>query len=202
MSSIFEPIFPYYPYRSDDFGNISNEKVEPLNIHPLLNRCQMEEAKNAIYDHYGDSSLETAEKLILIIDELIWLNSRPLSKQHEDLNYTLEAALQLADRICRICHNKVDMLPAIKAINKVANAFANKNNYCKAVEALQKLNPIDAQDSMRLMLGEWKNYIENTCPYSARAEQNALYMLGVKDYQVYWFGITYVLNNSEEVQIK
>lgn len=128
----------------DTFPNPTGTSTQ-YDIDNALMDLQLEKAKNAIYNCYGIWNLDTQINLFNLIQKIVDLNAKELSSEHNKLNYTLDAAYLLAERIYIIATNRSD--PKFKfiakdALNLVLEAYQKKEDNSNSPKIKRKLRTI------------------------------------------------------------
>lgn len=176
------PLYPGLQYDSNGQYVPTNTTAEQINS--ALDQNRLEDAKMAVYNLHGKTSLQTAKGLQDIIAKLAQLNKEDLSSQHENLGYTLDAAYSLGCRIYTIAINNNRqrweiMCIAKQALYLVAQAYIEKRDYCRAIDALSRLDKNDKGPLQDAVLNKWDKYIKENCPPDKRERQRELYNMRV-----------------------
>ncbi len=120
-------------------------QIKPEQIEVALQDLRLEDAKNYIYNLYGNKSQKTQLELLRIIEKIAQLNISHLSPEHEKLNYTLKAGNRLACHIHTLAINDKDTAPhyqydiATLALQKIANAYVKQGKHHDAIRTLRTL---------------------------------------------------------------
>lgn len=158
------------------------QNLETSEINAYLAESRFEEAKQAICNNHKACSVQVQECFLQIVKKIAALNRKPLSVEHQDLNYTLEAAHNLASHMHDLSkfaqEDKIKDLSAqaLRAVSEVSK----KNNHLKDIETAEEDATVkNICDRLR----DWARYIDYECPLDQKERQYKLYCRQVKKYE-------------------
>lgn len=152
-------------------------------IDQALKEVNLEKAKFFINNFATAFPSEKLELMQKLVDKLVAVNAKELTPKQKGLNYTLEAAYSVATHMYTEAANDTSSEKfrsteiANRALTKVADAYAKKNNYHEAIHVLNRMDKGWREAPIEAMKERWKNFIEQKCPADQKERQLALYKM-------------------------